>query len=156
MTMLNEIRSSLDIEAPVEITAKESFPSCFSVSELAACSMAGVGAAIAQLKYEVGLSQNIETSVINQRLASLWFAASIKPIDWTLPPIWDEVSGDYQTHDGWIRLHCNLPHHKTAALSVLKQPADREKLKQCISELSADDLESKIVSAGGPQPQCAQ
>jgi hypothetical protein len=41
----------------------------------------------------------------NRRLASFWFGFSVKPIGWSLPPVWDAIAGDYASADGWIRLH---------------------------------------------------
>lgn len=96
-------------------------------------------------------SNGIETRSlqIDQRLASLWFGWSLKPLQWQVPAAWDEFAGDYQTRDGWIKLHTNAPHHKAAALTVLEQPANRKVLATAVAAWSAEDLEQAIVEAGG-------
>jgi crotonobetainyl-CoA:carnitine CoA-transferase CaiB-like acyl-CoA transferase len=36
------------------------------------------------------------------------------------PPIWDPLSAFYPVRDGrWVRFHCNYPHHRKAAMTVL-------------------------------------
>ena len=50
----------------------------------------------------------------------------LRPIGWTLPPIWDPLAGDYRTADGWVRLHTNYPHHRAAVLAGLDLRADRD------------------------------
>jgi hypothetical protein len=39
--------------------------------------------------------------------------------------MWDPIAGNYATRDGWIRLHTNAPHHRDAALGVLRVRADK-------------------------------
>ncbi|CRK55878.1 CAIB/BAIF family protein [Alloactinosynnema sp. L-07] len=33
--------------------------------------------------------------------------------------LWSPLSGDYKAADGWVRLHCNYPHHEAAALTAI-------------------------------------
>jgi hypothetical protein len=67
---------------------------------------------------------------IDRRLASMWFAPSIRPQGWTIPPIRDPFSGDYRVADGWIRIHANAPLHRSAALAVLGVRPEKEAVIQ--------------------------
>jgi len=66
-----------------------------------------------------------------------------------MPPVWDAVAGDYETQDGWIKLHTNLPHHRKAALCVLEVGAIRGKVKEAVQSWHRDELETEIVKMGG-------
>lgn len=138
-----------DQDQSVETIGAAQLPSCFAVTELAAATMGAVGSALAQLIVDLGLANSQPAVTVDQRLASLWFAQSIHPIGWTMPPAWDSIAGDYKTSDGWIKLHTNLPHHRAAALSVLQVAGVREKVTAAVGKLAASELETAIVSAGG-------
>ena len=86
----------------------------------------------------------------------------LRPIGWTLPPIWDPLAGDYRTADGWVRLHTNYPHHRAAVLAGLGLPPDissRDVVAAAVSGRPADEVEAVVVQAGGPaaalHPQAA-
>lgn len=144
-----QIGTALSLDAPVNVIANGIFDSCFAVSALAASSIGAVGSAMASLVQSTGLCPNLPRVHVDQRLASLWFAQSIYPIGWSLPPIWDSLAGDYQTKDGWIKLHTNLAHHREASLRVLGCAANRDKAETAVLRWKSDDLESEIVSRGG-------
>src|SRR5450830_1080667 len=82
-------------------------------------------------------------------LASVWFALSVRPQGWALPPAWDAVAGDYRCADGWIRLHTNAPAHRAAALAVLGVPPERAAVAQAVLGWPAEALESAVVAQGG-------
>jgi hypothetical protein len=145
----NEIGESLSLDVPVKVIGNESFDSYFSVSALAASVFGAVGSSIASLVKDLGLLRGNPNVRVDQRLASLWFHQSIYPIGWDLPPIWDSVAGDYQTCDGWIKLHTNLAHHRLAALKVLGVARNREQVNAAVRCWKAHDLESEIVNEGG-------
>ncbi len=86
---------------------------------------------------------------VDRRLASLWFATSLKPDGWTVPPAWDPIAGDYRGRDGWIRLHTNAPHHRRAALAVLGTEADKAAVTEAVSRCAIDALEAAVVGEGG-------
>ena len=89
---------------------------------------------------------------VDRRLASLWFASSLRPEGWRVPPAWDAVAGDYPTRDGWIRLHTNAPHHRAVALKILKvleASPKRAAVAASVAGWRALDLEHAIVEAGG-------
>ncbi len=149
MSLSQEVAAALRLDQRVEITGNEVLPSCFAVSELAAASMGGVGSAVAGLVADLGLAPATPRVSVDQRAASLWFGWSIYPIGWELPPAWDSIAGDYRTRDGWIKLHTNLPHHRSAALSVLEVAGTRELVAAAVATCEASALEQAIVSAGG-------
>ena len=66
-----------------------------------------------------------------------------------MPPIWDAIAGDYQTKDGWIKLHTNLPHHRSAACKALGIEPERSIVEAAVATWSKDELEQAIVSEGG-------
>lgn len=131
----------------VEFVGRGSLSSVFAVSDFAAAAIATAGLALAEWTGTgAGTTPDIR---VDRRLASLWFGFSIAPQDWQLPSVWDAIAGDYQTRDGWIRLHTNAPHHREAALSVLRTEADRDAVAEVVAGWRADELETAIVAAGG-------
>ncbi len=146
---MQEIFTALDLNNDFETVGQECLASVYSVSDLAASTFGAVGSSIASLTVDLGLVSCRPSVRVNQRLASLWFAQSIYPIDWEMPPVWDVVAGDYETQDGWIKLHTNLPHHRKAALSVLEADAIRDKVKAAVQTWPKDELEAEIVKMGG-------
>jgi crotonobetainyl-CoA:carnitine CoA-transferase CaiB-like acyl-CoA transferase len=88
-------------------------------------------------------------SHVDRRLASMWFAWSLRPQGWEVPPAMDPIAGDYEGRDGWIRLHTNAPHHREAALKVLGCAPDREAVARAVATRTIDDLEADVVEQGG-------
>ena len=112
--LLTPIQAALDLpRTPLTSTGAGALPSIFAVSDLACASIAAAGQALAELLYSQ-TGRRPEVSV-DRRLASFWFAGSIRPQGWSLPSPWDPIAGDYPSRDGWIRLHTNAPHHRAAA-----------------------------------------
>jgi hypothetical protein len=131
----------------IQFLGSGDFPSVFAVSDFAAAAVGTAGAAIAEL---INAAFGIRPSVaVSRRLASLWFGWSIRPDGWKLPAAWDPIAGDYETADGWIRLHTNAPLHRDAALSVLNVPADKAQVERAVSKWMADELEAAVVQRGG-------
>ncbi|MBM7776265.1 crotonobetainyl-CoA:carnitine CoA-transferase CaiB-like acyl-CoA transferase [Actinokineospora baliensis] len=58
--------------------------------------------------------------------------------------LWAPLSGDYRARDGWVRLHCNYPHHASAVLSVLG-----EDVAAGVAARAADDVVDSVLAAGG-------
>jgi crotonobetainyl-CoA:carnitine CoA-transferase CaiB-like acyl-CoA transferase len=132
-------------ERAVDVEGSGSLSSVFAVTDLAVASIGAAGVALANL---VDPARPPKVTV-NRDLASAWFAYSVRPDGWAPPPAWDDVAGDYETADGWIRLHTNTPHHKAAALKVLGTTADRAAVTAAVRTEHADDLEQAVVDAGG-------
>jgi CoA-transferase family III len=132
---------------PVDFIGQELVASAFAATDFAAAAV-GLGAiSIADLLDAGGFQRPAIT--VDRTLASAWFAYSLRPQGWTLPPTWDPLAGDYETSDGWVRLHTNAPHHRDAALRVLgcaPEPAD---VVHAVRKRSALDVESSVVEVGG-------
>ncbi|AHC99655.1 CoA transferase [Leisingera methylohalidivorans] len=123
--------------------------SVFAVTELANASIAAAGLELAQLISALNLAPVAPEVTVDQRLASLWFSCSLRPVGWELPSLWDPIAGNYQAADGWIRLHTNLPHHRRAALQVLGCEGNRSGAEAAVRHWQAGILEKEIVTAGG-------
>jgi hypothetical protein len=146
-TIARDLGIAEEIAASVRFSGKGNLPSAFAVSDFASAAVAAAGAAIAELvAARFGSTPQV---VVSRRLSSLWFGWSIRPVGWALPAAWDPIAGDYQTADGWIRLHTNAPHHRAAALSVLGVSADKSEVSRAVANWKADALETTIVQSNG-------
>jgi CoA-transferase family III len=136
-----------DLLNKLEITGRGDLPSVFPVSDLATAAIGAAGLAIAELiAVRFGETPKVR---VDRRLSSVWFGLSVRPQGWPLPPLWDPLSADYETESGWIRLHMNAPHHRDAALSVLKAEPDKQSVARQAAHWQANDLETAVVTAGG-------
>ena len=131
----------------LRFTGDGSLPSAFAVTDLAAAAIAAAALAVAELIHTRGHARPLVQ--IDRRLASFWFASSLRPIGWKVPGAWDSIAGDYRTSDGWIRLHTNAPHHRAAVERVLGPHAGREAVAHAVATWSKADLEHAIVDSGG-------
>jgi CoA-transferase family III len=147
--------------AEVVLAGTGSAASPFAVTDLAQAAVAAAGLALAELIAAQGAAVDQPAAPgpwpevrVDRALAEDWFRTSIRPLGWTLPANWDAVAGDYRTADGWIRLHTNAPRHKAATLAVLSGggqavTADRDVVAAAVAGWKADELEARIVAAGG-------
>lgn len=134
-------------DGELAVSGTGELPAYFDVTGFATAAMAAASLEIARLsRAESDGRPGVE---VDQRLASLWFGWSLRPQGWSLPSAWDDLAGDYETSDGWIRLHTNVPAHRAASLSVLGGDRDRAAIEAEVSKWSAEDLESAVVGAGG-------
>ncbi|AKA23003.1 CoA transferase [Pseudomonas chlororaphis] len=146
--LLSSVQAALGLpHTPIALTSEGALPSAFAVTELASASIAAAGQATAGLLLEQ--TGRLPGLSVDRRLASFWFATSLRPLGWRVPPLWDPVAGDYPSQDGWIRLHTNAPHHRQAAERVLGQAADRAAMAARVAQWKAHDLEQAVVEAGG-------
>ncbi|APC17907.1 acyl-CoA transferase [Pseudomonas frederiksbergensis] len=145
---LTSIQAALGLPATaISFTSTGALPSAFAVTDLASASIAAAGQSTAELlQQQTGRLPHLE---VDRRLASFWFATSIRPMGWSVPPLWDPIAGDYATHDGWIRLHTNAPHHRSAAEQVLGHCFDRAAMAAKVAQWAKSDLEHAVVEAGG-------
>ncbi len=118
------------------------------MTDLAAAAVGIAAVAIVDLIIAARCRQHTRVQ-IDRRLASMWFAISIRPQGWKLPPIRDPLSGDYRTIDGWIRIHANAPPHRAAALSVLNVAPEEEAVTRGVEGWTSDSLEAAIIEAAG-------
>ena len=122
----------------MEITGAGDLPSAFAVTDLAVASIGAAGLAAAKLAHGIdGRNRRVR---IDRRLASFWFATSLRPMGWKTPPAWDSIAGDYPARNGWIRLHTNAPAHKAAALKVLGTGDDRDAVAKAVGGWDAGEL----------------
>lgn len=140
---------ALGLAGETTFTGRGHLSSRFAVTELAAQSFAAIGHALAELMTAKGLLSVPPGVTVDRRLASLWFGFSIHPVGWEMPPVWDAIAGDYETRDGWIRLHTNLLHHRAATCRVLGTEAERAAIAQVVKTWDGDDLETAIIQEGG-------
>ncbi|WP_375575914.1 CoA transferase [Paracidovorax oryzae] len=119
----------------------------FRVTDLAAAAIGAAGTAVAELlRASTGRLPAVR---VDRRMASLWFGTSLRPLGWSLPPLWDPIAGNYRARDRWIRLHTNAPHHRDAALSVLGCAADAPSVAHAVGRWEAAALEDAVVASGG-------
>lgn len=128
-------------------SAGGSAESCYPVSDFSQAAIAAAVHEVIELRRTVWASES--HAQVHRMLASRWCLHSFYPLGWERPAIWDEFAGDYQTRDGWIRLHTNAPHHREAALGVLGQPATRQTAVQRVASWRSEELESAVVAARG-------
>ena len=134
-------------DASVEVVGDGSLPSAYAVTEFASAAVAAAASATQRLVEAVG--GGTRRVVVDRRLASLWFAWTLRPDGWTVPAPWDPIAGDYPTADGWVRLHTNAPHHRDAALRVLGVEPDRTVVADAVLRWAGAELERSVVDAGG-------
>lgn len=124
-------------------------PSAFSVTDLMCRSIAAVGLELSAYMAASGLLTQVPSVAVDQRLATLWGKYSFRPQGWSMPDLWDDLAGIYQTRDSWIRLHTNLPHHRRAALTTLNCNARRDDVAQALQNQIAAEFEDAIHANGG-------
>ncbi len=132
-----------------ETTGTGIAPSAFGVTDLMCRSIAAVGLELSAFMAATGLLTQVPSVAVDQRLATLWGKYSFRPQGWSMPDLWDDLAGIYQTRDGWIRLHTNLPHHRRAALATLDCNARRDDVAQALQSQIAAEVEDAIHFNGG-------
>ncbi len=131
-------------------------PSVYRVTDLAVAAIGVVGLAVSELAASIAGRTTTSPEAdaapsvsVDRELASSWFGSAVSPVGWMMPPVWDNLSGNYRARDGWIRLHTNALHHRERALEVLGVEADLIAVTRAVRRWSAKNLEREIVSAGG-------
>ncbi len=124
-------------------------PSVFDVTSFAASTI-GV-ATLAALEFkELRLKEKSELKAsVDSFHASIAFKGDFKPLGWEIPPVWDPFAGDYETKNGWIRLHTNYTYHRDAVFQVLGVCNTKEELAEKVRALDGEKLEAAVVAAGG-------
>ncbi|MGH3659235.1 MAG: CoA transferase, partial [Micromonosporaceae bacterium] len=124
-------------------------PSVFRVSQAATGSVAAATVAVAGLWRDRGgpdTGARVDMAEVGRAFRS---ERLVERTGAPLPPVWDPVAGTYRTRDGWIRLHTNLTAHRTAALTVLRVPAEADAVAEMVAGRSAVALERAVIEAGG-------
>ena len=83
--LLTSIQAALGLpHTPIPFTSSGALPSAFAVTDLACASIAAAGQAVSELlQQHTGRLPGVE---VDRRLASFWFATSIRPVGWSVPP----------------------------------------------------------------------
>jgi len=149
-SLLSELLTALGLPAArasdLQVQGRDSLASCFPVSELATAAIGVAGLATADLLNEGSSGIPVQ---VDRHLAAAWFKTSLRPLGWELPAVWDPITGDYRTREGWLRLHANAPHHRERALAVLGCANSQAAVAQAMAAWPAEALETAIVAAGG-------
>lgn len=157
-TLLNTIWHAAGGEhgetSQVSFTGHGHLPSFFAVTELAAASMGAAGLALAGLTDTLQKASGRHPAtpaqvIVDQRLASFWFASTLRPEGWKPPKYSEVAAADYQAQDGWLRLHTNASHHLEAALRVLQCSATPDAMARAVSTWKRETLEARILAEGG-------
>lgn len=147
----NDLGGSAEALAQLRLTgAPGGLPSIYPVTTLAtACvSLATLAAAdVLRLRTD-GRPAPVH---IDRRHAAVAFRSEryLRALGWEVPPAWDPIAGDYQTADGFIRLHTNYEHHRDAVLRVLGTTPERALVAAAVRSWRSDALESAVVGEGG-------
>ena len=141
------LRGPRNVPSNVEFRGSGVLPSVFAVEDFASAAIGAAGLAIGELLDAD--SGGAHAVTVDRKLASLWYIGSIQPVGWSLPGLWDPIAGDYEAADGWIRLHTNAPHHRTAALSVLGVSPERDAVTRAVAKWKSNALEQAIVESNG-------
>lgn len=125
-------------------------PSVFRVAELA---RAAVVAAHTEAAAFLALRNDLEPAprvAVGIREAALAFRSErYLLVDGQPTGLWEPLSGDYEASDGWVRLHCNFPHHAAAACRVLGVAQDRDAVAAAVRNRGKEELEEAVLAAGG-------
>jgi crotonobetainyl-CoA:carnitine CoA-transferase CaiB-like acyl-CoA transferase len=124
-------------------------PGRFRVGAAAAACVGSATLAAADLARARGFDPGPVT--VDARHAALAFLTErVLRVDGDLPGEgWAELSGDYRAADGWVRLHCNYPHHAQAVCRALSVPADRDAVTEAVSLRPALEIEEGVLAARG-------
>lgn len=145
-SILSAMYGEQNSAAQIDFVGEGVVPSAFAVTDFAAASLGTAGLALAQL---LGTIRRRPQVTVDRQLTSAWFSSSLRPRGWNTSPVWDPLSGDYQTRDGWVRLHANAPHHRKAALDVIGTRPERRYMNKAILTWESGALEEAIFLGGG-------
>lgn len=134
---------------PVRATGKGPvLPSVYRVDEVAGASvLAATAAAAALWELRGGPRASAEVDLGHAGLA--FRSEHVFKIAGSVLQLWADLSGDYPTSDGWVRLHCNFEHHGKAAVRALGCAATKEAVQAACLERTSVEIETAVLAAGG-------
>lgn len=124
--------------------------SIFRVGTAAASAVAATTLAVAATWHDRG--GPLPSVSTNVREATTAFRSEqFLEIGGRAPKLWADLSGDYPSADGWVRLHCNFAHHQAAALRALdlEPGADRDAVAAVLARRSSDAIVEAVTAAQG-------
>lgn len=141
------------VEVDVDVIgARHVLPSVFDVTGVATAAVGAAAAAVAEL-VAARTDGPPPRALVGTRQACAAFLAErlFTPIGWERAASLDPLTGDYETADGWIRLHTNYLAHRRAAMRGLGVPVDatRDAVATVARNVAGDELEQAVVDAGG-------
>jgi crotonobetainyl-CoA:carnitine CoA-transferase CaiB-like acyl-CoA transferase len=137
----------------IEVAPRDGIlPSPLAVEELACATVAAALAAGAELAEARGrprpavsiAAAHVAAAFVSERYCRISgqpFAAGFHALSAFLPAV-----------DGWVRLHGNYPHHRTALLAALglrDDDPDTNLVRAAVAERGAVEVEEAVVAAGG-------
>ncbi len=107
--------------AAVQLTGTDpQLPSTFAVATAATAAVAATTLSAARLWRErAGTAEDPMVRVDAREAAIAFRSERYLRVDGAPLPALDRLTGDYLARDGWVRLHCNYPNHRDAALRAL-------------------------------------
>jgi crotonobetainyl-CoA:carnitine CoA-transferase CaiB-like acyl-CoA transferase len=123
-------------------------PSSFAVGAAAQASIAAAGLAAAELwQLRGGAAQQVRVDAAH---AAVEFQSERHIRVDGKPPEdpWDSIAGLYATHDGWVRLHTNFPHHRAGVLALLGCEGTREAVTRALATRKSLAFEDEAAAAG--------
>jgi hypothetical protein len=122
----------------------------YPIAEAASAEVAAATLAVAEV-HAARVGSVVRRVHVDARHAVAAFRSEryLRPLGWKLPAVWDPIAGDYESTDGWIRLHTNYAYHRDALLRVLGVPCDRAAVEAAVRKWNVEELESAVVLAGG-------
>jgi crotonobetainyl-CoA:carnitine CoA-transferase CaiB-like acyl-CoA transferase len=125
-------------------------PTPFRIGQAGAASLAATGLAAAELwRTRTGRRQQVSVD-LRQATASLRSGRYLTAGDGGVPPSRNAIMGAYPARFGrWSYIHANFPNHRSAALSMLGVPEDRDAVARAVAQWDAAELEEAIIQAGG-------
>lgn len=154
LTILEELLTPLQNTKPLShtITIEGSdpiLPSPFLIGTAGAVAQAGVGYLAAQLwALKTQEQQSISISVRHGAIAQRSHQY-MRLIDGENQPLWDPLSGFYQTKDErWIQFHCNFLHHKEGILKTLKCNDHKDDVTIATKKFYGKELEEDLQYKG--------
>jgi crotonobetainyl-CoA:carnitine CoA-transferase CaiB-like acyl-CoA transferase len=132
------------------LTGDESvLPGPFRVAAAASASVAVATLAAAELLRLKGIEPGV-VSVDRRHAAAAFRSERYLRVDGGPPPaMWQPLSGDYRSVDGWVRLHGNYAHHAEAVCRALKTPVSRQAVTEAVAKRTAWDVQEAVIAAGG-------
>jgi crotonobetainyl-CoA:carnitine CoA-transferase CaiB-like acyl-CoA transferase len=125
-------------------------PTPFRIGAAGAATLAASGLAAAELwQVRTGRRQRVTVN-LRQATAALRSGTYLALAGTDVSSERNPIMGFYPTRDGrFAYLHCNFPHHRAAALSVLGAAEDRAAVARAVATWNAADLEEAIIAAKG-------
>ncbi|MCD0448459.1 CoA transferase [Actinocorallia sp. API 0066] len=123
-------------------------PSVYEVDTVAAASV-GAATAAAALLWELRGGPPAAATVDSGHAQLAFLSERVFKIAGRPLRLWAELSGDYRTRDGWVRLHCNFPAHRDAVLRALDCLPEPESVSAACAGRAALDVEEAVLGAGG-------